>query len=920
MLYHLPPFNLATFYFLISNTPIDASRFSTRHGPTTMPPLTELIKRTFSNNKRRIAEEETEQAAQKKAEEEEKERNESRTGHLNDEWDARHREYDDSQLPVLIDQGAPGRVAVLRDELYWNSVLVQERGRSRERRGGGYDVVWRGRSEERWIEENSKDDDGYEGDADSRQSRRIQVKSPVRSRKGKERVREPVQAEKLQQLQHTVISRERTSPVSYPMGRFMPPDVPYMDSPTSLDSEYDSHPHYQEFKRMDLVPEPLHLERRAETPHVARRVYSHRLDDEPVSNLDLYNVSPKANTTHHSTNSKNEHQETDIAFPADRPSSARTASSTTINTKSQPFDSTTALPADQTILVYGPPGHRRRLLPQMIHRSPSPLPSSSSSPPSPLPQRPSHRQQAQSHRPQPQVYYQFQDPFIATGPIFPTRSNRPRSRSHSRSTSPPKYDGPTWNETLNVIVSNDSVDPTMANAVRDRAKKSGRKNGHGIASDGRINAVDVGLVPNFSYPVQGACWHDKWLTEGMLRGGSGDENKNGKRGRDKETAYREMGPASETSPKPSSQTSSRHSKQSYHQETLANGTFSDASPTPSLLGEGLISTSSADYSDSTHTRSSHLANNPKADANPIRTTPSPSTLIHLQKDKLAKQFRSIRTLNRKIARLAQKKDFYKYQLSSYIENWGACEETVQQFKQENYILKREKELMMQENEALWTAVRFSKNLATVSFERDKSIVDMVWDFKERQVERDNMKKRFGGSLLGKFGGQRRPQSLRWRGGSTQGDERKEDTRPKLRSRKSSLTSARSYISNLSRKSSKRYSKPQINQYDPRTEAFYGSSTPTNGTRTSLHTIGNGSHKRESMNSTQAAHDEETCIEEIPDKFPTVMEEIDALVLFTDLHMQRLVEDVQDLVAREEDCWAFRIERERLGREVEGQEM
>ncbi|KAF1837532.1 hypothetical protein BDW02DRAFT_131655 [Decorospora gaudefroyi] len=102
--------------------------------------------------------------------------------------------------------------------------------------------------------------------------------------------------------------------------------------------------------------------------------------------------------------------------------------------------------------------------------------------------------QATPPRPQPETKTQQSSPSTLPG-ISPTE--------------PEERDELTWNLALNRILGNEAVDPAMKAAVRERVQRSSTTNGSGHADTIPVAAVDVGLVPNFSYPIYGSAFYDR---------------------------------------------------------------------------------------------------------------------------------------------------------------------------------------------------------------------------------------------------------------------------------------------------------------------------------------------------------------------------------------------------------------------------
>lgn len=98
----------------------------------------------------------------------------------------------------------------------------------------------------------------------------------------------------------------------------------------------------------------------------------------------------------------------------------------------------------------------------------------------------------------------------------------------------------TWNRALNTIFQNEYVDQEMKEALRERARESKRPNGEG--DEIYMNAIDVGLVPNFSYPIPGSAFYDRYAA---------DQSRNEEEVDERNTEEEEMEYSSEEWPLPS---------------------------------------------------------------------------------------------------------------------------------------------------------------------------------------------------------------------------------------------------------------------------------------------------------------------------------------------------------------------------------
>ncbi|KAJ4989185.1 hypothetical protein SVAN01_05264 [Stagonosporopsis vannaccii] len=95
-------------------------------------------------------------------------------------------------------------------------------------------------------------------------------------------------------------------------------------------------------------------------------------------------------------------------------------------------------------------------------------------------------------------------------PAISSRTPSPALASSQRPTAPtpcsPSSIPLTWNSALTLILTSSNTDPLLARRVIARSRKP-----HLPSQDGRrVEMCDVGMVPNFSYPIRGACWHRAW--------------------------------------------------------------------------------------------------------------------------------------------------------------------------------------------------------------------------------------------------------------------------------------------------------------------------------------------------------------------------------------------------------------------------
>jgi hypothetical protein len=67
----------------------------------------------------------------------------------------------------------------------------------------------------------------------------------------------------------------------------------------------------------------------------------------------------------------------------------------------------------------------------------------------------------------------------------------------------------TWNSALNSILQNEAVDPAIRARIRERVQRNSTTVAPGLEDAHPVTMVDVGLVPNFSYPVAGSEFLDR---------------------------------------------------------------------------------------------------------------------------------------------------------------------------------------------------------------------------------------------------------------------------------------------------------------------------------------------------------------------------------------------------------------------------
>ncbi|OAL07639.1 hypothetical protein IQ06DRAFT_342355 [Phaeosphaeriaceae sp. SRC1lsM3a] len=80
----------------------------------------------------------------------------------------------------------------------------------------------------------------------------------------------------------------------------------------------------------------------------------------------------------------------------------------------------------------------------------------------------------------------------------------PLSSQASRKTPPL-----TWNACLNEVIGHGSVDQDMVERVKEMVKSSTTTNGDGGIDQTHLSTIEVGLVPNFSYPIVGSPFYDR---------------------------------------------------------------------------------------------------------------------------------------------------------------------------------------------------------------------------------------------------------------------------------------------------------------------------------------------------------------------------------------------------------------------------
>ncbi|KAL5113466.1 hypothetical protein ACEQ8H_008658 [Pleosporales sp. CAS-2024a] len=71
----------------------------------------------------------------------------------------------------------------------------------------------------------------------------------------------------------------------------------------------------------------------------------------------------------------------------------------------------------------------------------------------------------------------------------------------------------TWNEALNQILRNETADEEMKKRVRERVRSSQTANGNGEEEHLHISGPEVGIVPNFSYPVAASAFFDGQIVD-----------------------------------------------------------------------------------------------------------------------------------------------------------------------------------------------------------------------------------------------------------------------------------------------------------------------------------------------------------------------------------------------------------------------
>ena len=493
---------------------------------------------------------------------------------------------------------------------------------------------------------------------------------------------------------------------------------------------------------------------------------------------------------------------------------------------------------------------------------------------------------------------------------------------------------------MNLIINDKSLDPRIVDAVRDRVKQNATVKGTSIKDE--INAIDVGLVPNFSYPVKAAQWNDKWTADGGLRGGA------------------------ETSSN-SSQTVSENVTQGLNmeKEEMFNGNFSRCfSPSPSIMELDLRSGQPSRDADRNYSRTITPRVNPSAylsetSHNNLRTLPYTHKSVDInQKEELE----SLKSLNYEIGRLTDKLSRYKSRRGHHFHDVDAHEEQLRQLEFSNELLIRENEslacriavyeqennMTRQENSALWDALIFGKGRLKGTFEREDAVLEMIWDFKQRQLKKQKISAR---ELLPGNVVDSRPSEENITL-ENQTSKPKMETKvvgkfPKSKeiAHNTSLASIRSYLTRRSSFAricsyltfstpSKRnttgiyHDSERAGTHDSRslssphsyvTSSFSSSpaSTLTDVLTSASATTVFIATTRSDSDATPNACDRKIKIKAPCDKFPTVEEEVDALLDFADLHIRTLIEDYGDLVQRVNECLILQKERKTWGEELAG---
>lgn len=386
--------------------------------------------------------------------------------------------------------------------------------------------------------------------------------------------------------------------------------------------------------------------------------------------------------------------------PAYHSSKLRTGSSQTTTTPrtSKDFDESVLLPVDRSMYIYRNEEGQRRLV----------LPST------------------------PQQHLAMSEP---SHPFW-RRSPSPQPSPHREQST-----GLTWNVALNRILEHELVDPAMKEGVRERIKESKRQNGDSM--DRFVSAVDVGLVPNFSYPIAGSAFYDRLLTE-RLQQPQQEELENAYRPRTGFTVEGEPPPYEAT---PDIQGGS--GDWPLPNQPLPNG----VPPRSSSPASSLNTT----YSDPTHARPSGLATTPEVALYRLLSSPSPrcsplTTISHHERT-IATQTKLIRKLHKNFDKLREKNE-YLIERNIALEDEvlpkvaGWLEQAQWKVGELEVVVAGLKE----EGEAVWECLAWVEGVLRSCWKREREVMGLMRGMRESVQAQGLAQGQANGLLRRLFGG------------------------------------------------------------------------------------------------------------------------------------------------------------------------
>jgi hypothetical protein len=403
---------------------------------------------------------------------------------------------------------------------------------------------------------------------------------------------------------------------------------------------------------------------------------------------------------------------------------------------SRDFDPSVLLPTDQPVFIYrNTQGTHRLVLPREKNEDREESHGKESQPSSPSHQRlPS---------PRPLLHNTHQ------------RDSQTRTTHASDLTTP--LSSPTWNSTLNAILVNEHIDPKTVERVRRRASVSIRENGNGDESS--ISAIDVGLVPNFSYPSPAAEWNDRLSAERKFQDQDREFLENAYRPPSASTTstvrewlkflHETLDGKSEQKEgntevdRPLSDDNTNSWGEKNNRDQTPEEAKVQSSSHPGLRGGSDCSSSSSKthYSDPTHIRPSGLATDADVEEycliNPPSPTESLTTRLRTQEKTLATQAKLISTLHKKLDRVTKHMNYYTGTLIPELEE--RCD--MQMTWIQGYLPGVS--TVEQENKELWKTVDFSRKVLNLCWQRDAEVKRMVGEIRGRKAQRGCMQRLFG---------------------------------------------------------------------------------------------------------------------------------------------------------------------------------